>query len=51
VDWGELELIPASLPVGGEILSINKIQLVLPYLLLIATAIATAGIILKKRFL
>ena len=39
-----------SCPVGGEVLSINTLQLLTPYLLIIAIAVAgTAGILIKKR--
>jgi hypothetical protein len=51
VDWGELALIPRPGPVGGEILSINKLQLILPYLLVTTIAITTASILHRKRFL
>jgi len=45
-----LYISPTPTPVGGEILSVNKLQLTAPCLLILALAVAgTVGILFKKR--
>ncbi|RLI25554.1 hypothetical protein DRO57_03690 [Candidatus Bathyarchaeota archaeon] len=40
----------AITPVGGEVLAVNRLQLITPYLLVLALAVAAIGVIFGKRF-
>jgi hypothetical protein len=45
----EAYLIPCDRPVGGEILPVNTLQLIAPYLMLVVLVIGTVSVVYEKR--